>query len=274
MDDNRTDVDDSAENQVGEEKRGKSAQDYADAMNAALDIAQLVVPFIPVVGKAGAVVNVVQKATPIARKAAEVIPAVAPVVAPAANKAAAAFKEKAPDAVNAGVNKAAGAFKGFAGVIGGAKDAATEKVRDAAEERAQEKARIAARKALLDGAGIRMSVESFLENWDIQCKLDGEISDSYLPYVGCYAIITCDSPVRKEDYSKFRDIYVGKSNNMGVSIHADIIGLGNPDVYADVKYKQHVYVLLFPCAPENLDQLEHSLIVALDADQSYNKPKE
>lgn len=40
-----------------------------------------------------------------------------------------------------------------------------------------------------------------------------------------------------------------------MSIHDDFIGKGNPDVYADVKYKQHVYVLLYPCQEDRLDQL-------------------
>lgn len=40
---------------------------------------------------------------------------------------------------------------------------------------------------------------------------------------------------------------------------------------ADVKYKQHMYILVYPCAPDKLDELEASLITALDADQSYNK---
>ena len=44
-------------------------------------------------------------------------------------------------------------------------------------------------------------------------------------------------------------------------------------MYADVKYKQHVYVLLYPCEPEKLDVLEASLITALDADTSYNAPR-
>lgn len=58
---------------------------------------------------------------------------------------------------------------------------------------------------------------------------------------------------------------------MGKSAFDDFTGRGNADVYADVKYKQHVYVLLCPCAKERLDQLEESLITALDADRSYNR---
>lgn len=65
-------------------------------------------------------------------------------------------------------------------------------------------------------------------------------------------------------------MYAGKSDNIGASIYSDLTGGGNVDIYADVKYKQHVYVLLYPCAPKKAGQLESFLIIALDADESYN----
>ena len=43
------------------------------------------------------------------------------------------------------------------------------------------------------------------------------------------------------------------------------------DVYADVKYKQCVYILVYPCLSEKIDELEASLVTALDADRSYNR---
>lgn len=164
--------------------------------------------------------------------------------------------------------------KGAAEAAGGAIDGARITVQGAIDVRAQEKARKLARKTLLDGAGIRMSSTSFMENWDVQSKLpEGSAGGGYLDCCGCYAIITCDGAVHKDDYSKYRELYVGKSVNMGVSIHDDFIGKGNPDVYADVKYKQHVYVLPYPCQEDKLDQLEESLITALDADDSYNRER-
>ena len=116
-----------------------------------------------------------------------------------------------------------------------------------------------------------MPVERFLENWELQKTVSG--AEGYLDFAGCYAIATYGRAVKKDDYSEYRDIYVSKSNRMGSSIYDDLSGRGNPDVYADVKYKQDVYVLLFPCEESRLDQLEHSLVVALDADASYNKAK-
>lgn len=255
---------------AGRSSDERSADVYIDAVNAVIRLAEMAAPRLKNRGGRIAVVaGAVEGAAPYMRAAAEQLPKVAPVIAPAAKKAANVVADKVPEAVGEGAGKVAGAAKGAAGALGGAVDAARGAAKDATEARAQEKARKLARKTLLDGAGIRMSSEKFLENWDIQSKAPGS-HEGYLAYSGCYVIITCDGAVRKDDYSKYRELYVGKSENMGAGIHDDFVGRGNPDVYADVKYKQHVYVLLYPCEKDRLDELEASLITALDADDSYN----
>ena len=106
--------------------------------------------------------------------------------------------------------------KGAAEAAGGAIDGARITVQGAIDVRAQEKARKLARKTLLDGAGIRMSSTSFMENSDVQSKLpEGSAGGGYLDCCGCYVIISCDGAVHKDDYSKYRELYVGKSVNMG-----------------------------------------------------------
>lgn len=177
--------------------------------------------------------------------------------------------------VNEGAEKAgraaAGFFKKAMVPVAGAADQAGGYVQEKMDARAQAKAHREARRALCDGAGIRMSAATFLGNWDADQKAHRDGSGGYLNYCGCYAITTYSSSVRKDDYGGYRDVYVGSSSNMGASIHADLVGLGNIDVNADVKYKQTVYVLLYPCPEERVDQLRMSLITALDADASYNK---
>lgn len=50
----------------------------------------------------------------------------------------------------------------------------------------------------------------------------------------------------------------------------ELKGLGNVDVYADAKYGQNLYVLPYPCPEDKDEALEESLIIALDANVSYN----
>lgn len=256
----------------------RSAKDYEKALDTVLKIAEgvLLVAPVPQAKAAGVAIGVAKKAAGFARDHHDEIVKVAPLAAPAASRVAEAARgamEKAPAGVSRGVGRVFGAAKSAAGAVGDAASQVTgtvgDRVRTASDKRAQEKARLEARRTLLDGAGTRMPVERFLENWELQKTVSG--AEGYLDFAGCYAIATYGRAVKKDDYSEYRDIYVSKSNRMGSSIFDDLSGRGNPDVYADVKYKQDVYVLLFPCEESRLDQLEHSLVVALDADASYNK---
>lgn len=246
----------------------RSAEDYVNAANAVIDIAEIAVSFIPGGSAAATVATKALKYAPKARLIINHLPDVAPVAGQVASK----IQEKAPDALGGQAEKLFDVARGAAAAVGEKGQAAGDAIKKSFDARAQERARREARRALLDGAGIRMPVSQFLENWETQEKLD-QVNGGYLAYCGCYAIATYPAVVKKDDYGSFRDIYIGRSENMGSSIHADIVGLGNVDVYADVKYKQHVYVLLYPCEPAKLDVLESSLITALDADASYNALK-
>lgn len=247
----------------------RSAEDYVNAANAVIDIAEIAVSFIPGGSAAATVAAKALKYAPKARLIINHLPDVAPVAGQVASK----IQEKAPDALSGQAEKIFGAARGAAAAVGEKGQAAGDAIKKSFDVRAQEKARREARRALLDGAGIRMSVSQFLENWDTQEKIN-QAEGGYLAYCGCYAIATYPGAVKKDDYGSFRDIYIGSSENMGASIRADIVGLGNVDVYADVKYKQHVYVLLYPCEADKLDVLKASLITALDADISYNVSRE
>lgn len=246
----------------------RSADDYINAANAVIDIAEIAVSFIPGGSAAATVATKALKYAPKARLIINHLPDVAPVAGRVVSK----IQEKAPDALGGQAEKLFGAARGAAAAVGEKGQAAGDAIKKTFDARAQEKARREARRTLLDGAGIRMSAVQFLDNWGAQERLD-QAGDGYLAYCGCYAIATYSSAVKKDDYGSFKDVFIGKSENMGASIHADIVGLGNVDVYADVKYRQHVYVLLYPCDPGKLDLLESSLITALDADASYNAPK-
>lgn len=202
---------------------------------------------------------------------------------------------KARETLKGAAGKAVGVAGIAAGAAGSVAHGAAAKVKDAAAARDEEKARREARRVVLEGAGVRLTPKKFFENWNQHVFVaqsgasvasvstdasglqpqpqehEAASSAGYLAYPGCYVVLTFGKGVKQDDYGKFRDVYVGASSNMGVAIRANFIGLGDPDVYADVKYQQDVRVLVFPCAEENLDQLRQSLIVALDADASYNR---
>lgn len=246
----------------------REANDYRDAAQAVIDIVEAVANMANK-GKFAAVFEKATKFTPLARQMVNMIPNVAPV----ANRVAAVVRDKAPDAVNEAGDSVVRAAKGAGDMVVQRGKAVGDAVRGAIDERAQQKARTEARRALLDGAGNKLSVEDFMKTWRMQSGLSVQDGEGIFAYYGCYAIVTYPSAVKKGNYHKFKGIYVGKSDDMFKSIHDDIIGKGNVDVYADVKYGQHVYVFLYPCAADKLESLEASLITALDADSSYNAEK-
>ena len=336
----------------------RTAKDYTDALSQVLDVADIVISFVPGASAARGVAKIATKAIPIARQATNVAQKVVEANPDLADKAVAKTKEAASAAAkaarDAGANaakaapgafekaghafgggfgkaretlkgaagkaagvtgKAAGVAGMAAGAAGSVAHGAAEKVKDAAASREEEKARREARRVVLEGAGVRLTPEKFFENWNQHAFVAQSGSSAagaafgassqaaagtraasgvqtqaavsarpraiapasvsgYLAYPGCYVVLTFGRGVKQDDYGKFRDVFVGASANMGAAIRADFIGLGDPDVYADVKYKQDVRVLVFPCAEENIDRLRQSLIVALDADMSYNRVRE
>lgn len=197
--------------------------------------------------------------------AAAVAPKVAE-VAPAVMEAAPGVAEGAENVARGAAAKfgAAGGFvkKKASGAVGSVKD----KFADRGENRAKVKAAKEAKAAALAGAGISLPAEKFLQ----KCAAVEDVK-TYLPYSGCYVVLTTAKKVKEADYGKYRSAYVGSSDNLGAAVYADMIGLGNPDVYADVKFKQPVYVLFYPCPESDMEGLKKSLVIALDADTSYNK---
>lgn len=94
---------------------------------------------------------------------------------------------------------------------------------------------------------------------------------SYASEPGCYAIFTYDPDVAGSDMAAFRDVYVGAASSMLEGVKKQLDGEGNLYVHADVVYKRPVYVGFYPCDESDLAALRNELVIALGADESYNK---
>lgn len=114
-----------------------------------------------------------------------------------------------------------------------------------------------------------ISAEEFFRNFEANVSDAVGLTDGYLAICGCYAIITLKSS-REKDLSTYKDVYVGCSKSVGLSVYSHFKGLGNVDVYADFKFKEPMRVLLYPCEEGEMLNRCTELSESLQAFDSYN----
>ncbi len=261
------------------------------------DIAAAVAAAAAIMGKipnrhAQAAAKVAKKAAPFAGVAARVAPAAAKAAAPVAKKVghaaaggAAVAKEKV--AVGAGAAKVkvahgagvakekiaqgAGFAKGriFTGAgfakekITGVVAAGKGKAHAAAERRREKMSRAEGRRALLACAPIAIDAATLQVDAAGAPEAQGAAANQFVHFPGCYAAITYGSKFKPKRPDEYRAARVFFSPDMGRSLVDDVEGRGNPDVYADAKYGQHVRFYLFPCSEEDARELLPSLAAVL-----------
>ena len=190
--------------------------------------------------------------------------------------AASAAGEKGSAAVDAG-GKAIGGIAGAAAALAskaGVKGdhAASREERKAAAELS--KAIADARQVLLEGATAKMTYTKLVDALSGESKAAAAVNLGVLDSPGCFVIATYKKIDLDRDLSDYRGVYVGKDVCVGDGIAQAISRAGNPDVYADVKFKQNVVIYVFACAEDKLDEKCAALINVLGARDSYNMPIE
>lgn len=112
--------------------------------------------------------------------------------------------------------------------------------------------------------------DEFFENFEANVADAADLGNGYLAICGCYAILTLKS-TRERDLSAYKDVYVGCSKSVGLSVYSHFRGLGNVDVYADFKFKEPMRVLIYPCEEGEMPKRCAELAESLQAFDSYNK---
>ena len=88
---------------------------------------------------------------------------------------------------------------------------------------------------------------------------------------GCFAMARYGKIELIKDPTSYTGIYVGKDACVGEGIARTIAPTGNADVYADIKYKQNVWVYVFTCPTDKLDEKYDALVQLFAAGESYNR---
>jgi len=131
-----------------------------------------------------------------------------------------------------------------------------------------------AKKTVLNGANIKMPLTKLVEQLNSDDEAVRLANMGVLDASGCFAIAKYGKFDRGGDPTDYQGIYVGKALCVGDGIAQVIVPSGNADVYADIKYKQNVWVYVFTCVPDMLDEKYEALVNLLEAAQSYNAGEE
>lgn len=151
--------------------------------------------------------------------------------------------------------------------LAGTKDKVLESLASAKGEKELKKAIREARQSVLENAMARITVADLKKAQEKSEEAGiGPISD--MP--GCFVIATYRKMDFDKDLTDYTGIFVGRALNAAEGVEAAISRVGNPDVYADVKFKQNVRVYVYNCLPEQLDGRYESLLQTFAGDESYN----
>lgn len=140
--------------------------------------------------------------------------------------------------------------------LGDAKDELVEGFSQAKSEKELKKAIRDARQAVLENATTAITVADML-------KAKEKAGDTGIGPInsmpGCFVIATYRKLDFDKDLTDYIGLYIGRADNVWEGVQKAISREGDPDVYADVKYRQNVHVYVYNCLPEELDALSESL---------------
>ena len=210
-----------------------------------------------------------QDAGKIAKAIAELAIDIGPLVKPALDNLDTdaitdAAKKAADAAANAAANaadKTKGAFKDAADAVVGVADKVVSAKDKAFDESARKKAAKQLRKAVkelrqtvLENATTKITVADMLK---AKAETGGFGPINSMP--GCFVIATYKKLDFDKDLTDYIGLYIGKADHAAEGVDKAMSREGDPDVYADVKYRQNVRVFVYNCMPEELDSLYESL---------------
>lgn len=174
-------------------------------------------------------------------------------------KAALAKGKKAFDGL---LQKAAGAKESVGAIA--SKAASAKETFDDVQQAKKEKKELAkqlkqARQVVLESASQSVTYKEFARHRGTAGAAATALTAGLYSGAGCFVFATYSALDFDNDLTDYSYAYVGKGAVLGEAIeHASSRG-GDPDVYADVKYKQNVHVYSYACAPTELEDKYNAL---------------
>ena len=164
---------------------------------------------------------------------------------------------KGKQAVNDILQKAAtakGAVGGIAGKAANAKSSFDDARAAKKEEKELAKQLKKAKKIVLERASQSVTYKDFSKRREEDGAAAIALARGLYGGAGCFVIATYAALDFDKDLTDYLNIYVGQGENLGEAIEHACSREGDPDVYADVKYKQNVRIYSYPCVSNELDE--------------------
>lgn len=164
---------------------------------------------------------------------------------------------KGKQAVNDILQKAAtakGAVGGIAGKAANAKSSFDGARAAKKEEKELAKQLKKAKQIVLESASQSVTYKDFSKRREEDGAAAIALARGLYGGAGCFVIATYAALDFDKDLTDYLNIYVGQGENLGEAIEHACSREGDPDVYADVKYKQNVRIYSYPCVSNELDE--------------------
>lgn len=164
---------------------------------------------------------------------------------------------KGKQAVNDILQKAAtakGAVGGIAGKAANAKSSFDDARAAKKEEKELAKQLKKAKQIVLESASQSVTYKDFSKRREEDGAAAIALARGLYGGAGCFVIATYAALDFDKDLTDYLNIYVGQGENLGEAIEHACSREGDPDVYADVKYKQNVRIYSYPCVSNELDE--------------------
>ncbi|MGN1361950.1 MAG: hypothetical protein ACI4VV_06775 [Eggerthellaceae bacterium] len=164
------------------------------------------------------------------------------------------------------ITKRAADAKASIGQVAGkavsAKTARDEAKRAKKEEKELTKQLKQARQVVLESASQKVTYKEFSKRREEDGAAATALAAGLYSGRGCFVIATYASLDFDNDLTDYRYVYVGMGENLGDAIELACSRKGDPDVYADVKYKQNVHIYVFPCGEADVEE-KYSALTSL-----------
>lgn len=161
--------------------------------------------------------------------------------------------------LKAKTSEAKSSVNGAVGKVATAKAARTQARSVKKEEKELARQLKKARQVVLEGASQVTTYKDLAKRLEQSDGVSAALVAGSYSGSGCFVVTTYSNLDFDNDLTDYLYVYIGKGEVIGEAIMHACSREGDPDLYADTKYKQNVHAYAFPCTIEEMDSKYEAL---------------